>query len=286
MISRSALAIRHIHFEDLGLFAGPLKEAGYAIRYVDAGLDDLTSLAPLDDDLLVLLGGPIGAYDESRYPFVTDEIELLQQRLAADRPTLGICLGAQLIARALGAGVRPMGRKEIGWSPLTLSTEGMGGPLRHLTGRSVLHWHGDTFSIPAGCDRLGSTETCRNQAFARGRNVLALQFHAEADLMESWLIGHACELEMALIDPATLRSDSATCRPLLREAAWNMMHDWLASLSYAAPPLEPRTAAERASPCLRLSSRTTSAATPPPDAGRTRGQPCRRTAADCRFCKV
>ena len=234
MNPRSAWAIRHVHFEDLGLFSAPIEEAGYAIRYLDAGRDDLGSFDPPGEDILILLGGPISAYDEARYPFITDEIALLRRRLDRDQPTLGICLGAQLIARALGAEVRPMGHKEIGWAPLALSAAGKAGPLRHLDGLSVLHWHGDTFSLPAGCDLLGSTEACAHQGFARGDTILALQFHAEVDAIEPWLIGHACELGMAAVDPATLRADALAFRPALEQAAQATMREWLAGGPKAA----------------------------------------------------
>ena len=96
-------AIRHVHFEDLGTLAPALAGAGAAIRYREAGQDDLAAVDPLAADLLVVLGGPIGAGDDALYPFLADELRILEARLAAGRPTLGVCLGAQLMARALGA---------------------------------------------------------------------------------------------------------------------------------------------------------------------------------------
>src|SRR5262245_55683090 len=113
---KSALAIRHVHFEDLGAFAGAFSRAGYQIRYHDAGVDDLSLVDPLLSDVVVVLGAPIGANDEDRYPFLTDELRIIARRLEAQRPTLGICLGAQLMARALGASVYSGAAKEIGWS--------------------------------------------------------------------------------------------------------------------------------------------------------------------------
>src|ERR1043165_4383966 len=101
---RRAVAIRHVHFEDLGVFHATLEEAGYEVVILDAGVDDL-NLDPIGPDLLIVLGGPIGAYEENLYPFLKDELRSLERRLAAGEPTLGICLGAQLMAKALGAKV-------------------------------------------------------------------------------------------------------------------------------------------------------------------------------------
>src|SRR5262245_23163741 len=120
-MTHSAAVIRHVAFEDLGSAAGVLERNGYRPAYLEAGLDPLDVAVTRDADLLIVLGGPIGAYEEHLYPFLKDELALLEHRLAADRPTLGICLGAQLMARALGARVYAGGKKEIGFSPLTLS---------------------------------------------------------------------------------------------------------------------------------------------------------------------
>jgi GMP synthase (glutamine-hydrolysing) len=226
---KQAAAIRHVPFEDLGTFEPALREAGYDVGYVEAGLDNLGAAGLDEADLLVVLGGPIGAYEEAGYPFLIDELALLDRRLKADRPTLGICLGAQLIARALGSRVYPTGIKEIGWSPLELSAAGRSGVLQHLDGFDVLHWHGDTFDLPAGCELLASTAVCRNQAFARGPSLLALQFHPEVDerSIERWLIGHACELAGAGIDPAALRARTREAAPALRPAGDALIAEWL-----------------------------------------------------------
>lgn len=228
---KTALAIRHVHFEDLGAFGPELEAAGFSVQYRDAGVDDLRALP--DADLLVVLGGPIGAYEDDRYPFLTEEITLLEKRLAASRPTLGICLGAQLMARALGARVYPGPAKEIGWGALTLTEAGAVGPLRHLGDAPVLHWHGDTFDLPEGAVRLASTPLCANQAFARGVSALAFQFHPEADGagFERWLIGHAAEIAQAKLSPSTLRADT---QRLAAEAGMRgrcCLRDWLDALA-------------------------------------------------------
>lgn len=224
--------IRHVEFEDLGSFAAPLIQAGYSINYLDAAACDLRSVDPLGAGILVILGGPIAAYDHASYPVVHHEIELLRVRLAADLPTLGVCLGAQLMAAALGSRVYPGERKEIGWETISLTSAGRAGILRALEGTPVLHWHGDTFDLPEDCDLLASTPACRQQAFARGPNVLGVQFHAEpiAARFERWLIGHACELAAAKIDIDTLRADAALFGPALESASRGMLEAWLKSL--------------------------------------------------------
>ncbi len=235
MTLKTVQAIRHIGFEDLGSFTDPLRKAGYDIEYVDVAERDPATLDPLGADLLVVLGGPIGVYDHDAYPVITDEIRLLRARLAAERPTLGICLGAQLMAAALGARVYPGPAKEIGWSALDLSeTQAPApNPLAVLRGVAVLHWHGDTFDLPEGGTRLASTPICANQAFSWGPNVLGLQFHPEVlgARFEHWLLGHASELAAAGIDPARLRHDAGRHAGGLETAGTAMLTGWLSHLT-------------------------------------------------------
>ncbi len=210
---KTVLAIRHVAFEDLDHFAPLLTERGYAIRYCEAGYDDLTALDPSSDDLLVVLGGPIGVYEDEAYPFIHDELRLLRARLQAGRPTLGICLGCQMIAQALGARVYPGGRKEIGWKPLILTEAGRQSPLAAFADLApVLHWHGDTFDLPEGATLLASSDLYPHQAFSWGSCALALQFHIETTArgLERWFIGHAGEIaQTAGLSVSALRADSA-----------------------------------------------------------------------------
>ncbi|MEJ5022933.1 glutamine amidotransferase [Ochrobactrum vermis] len=231
---KTAVAIRHLDFEDLGTFEAVLTAAGYRIHYYDLGVNELWTLDPLLPSLLVILGGPVGVYEGDSYPFLEDEQRILESRLASNMPTLGICLGAQQIAATLGAKVAPSGVKEIGFSELTLTQAGRDGPLRHLEGVSVLHWHGDAFEIPEGAENLASTALCATQGFALGRNVLGLQFHPEVNAcagIERWLVGHAVELAAAGIDPGTLRKDAERLGPALRDAARKMLAEWLQGLN-------------------------------------------------------
>ncbi|NHN79144.1 glutamine amidotransferase [Azotobacter chroococcum] len=234
---KTAIAIRHVAFEDLGVFAPVLEELGYQIRYVDPGILDAGELAALDveaAELLVVLGAPIGAGDETTYPFLLAELELIGRRLRSGKPLLGICLGAQLIARVLGAKVAPMGVKEIGFGALQLTTEGAAGCLGALgDGGTVLHWHGDMFELPPGATLLARTGICPNQAFSLGKAVLGLQFHLEADpaRIEQWLIGHAAELSASGIDPVTIRRQAKDVGEELRQRGQQVLRDWLAGLA-------------------------------------------------------
>lgn len=231
---KTAVAIRHIHFEDLGTFEAVLTAAGYRIHYYDLGVHDLWTLDPPLADLLVVLGGPVGVYEADAFPFLSEERQILEARLEAGRPTLGICLGAQQIAATLGAKVAPSGIKEIGFSELTLTDAGRVGPLRHLEGVSVLHWHGDAFQIPKDAENLATTALCATQGFALGRNVLGLQFHPEVDAcagIERWLVGHAAELASAGVDPRALREDAQRFGPALRDAARKTLTEWLQGLA-------------------------------------------------------
>jgi GMP synthase (glutamine-hydrolysing) len=224
------LAIRHVDFEHLGTFAPALAARGLTIRYADAAAGGLAGIDALAPRLLVVLGGPVGAYEEAHFPFLADELRMIERRLAADLPVLGICLGCQLIARALGARVFPGRAKEIGWSALGLTEAGKGSPLARLApcGCRVLHWHGDTFDLPDGATLLASTPLAANQAFAIGNRVLALQFHMEIVPVEieRWLVGHACELAGAGLDVGTLRRDTEEFGPPLAACAPAALNGW------------------------------------------------------------
>ena len=230
---KSVLAIRHIHFEDLGSFETAFAEAGYQVRYCDVGADEMSGINPLAPDILAVLGGPIGVYEDDRYPFIRDELRIMHERLAARRPTLGLCLGAQMMAQALGARVHPGRAKEIGWAPITLTLEARTGPLKHLDGVPVLHWHGDTFPLPDGAVRLASTAITENQAFSVGRHALALQFHAEVEAkgFERWLIGHTLEIAFNKTPSIQeLRQDTGKWAPECAMRGRRLLRDWLAGL--------------------------------------------------------
>jgi len=233
---KKALALRHIAFEDLGQLQPLLTKRGFEVSYFEVGVDSFSEMSPLDADLVIVLGGPISVLNA--YPYLRAEIAWLRARLLDDMPTLGICLGAQLMAAALHAKVYP-GRhgKEIGWAPLQAGEHVADLPcLEQLIGSDtpVLHWHGDTFDLPTGARHLAATERYRNQAFSWGRNGLALQFHPEFDvrMVEQWLIGHAHEIAHTHdVSLATLRLDAAQYGSSFESASRAFWNGWLSSIS-------------------------------------------------------
>jgi len=224
---KNAVAIYHVAFEDAGTLEPVLDERGIGLTYLQAGRDDL--IPSLDADLVLVLGGPIGIYEIDRYPFLKEELAIVEQLVKKGTPVVGICLGAQALAAVLAARVYPGKQAELGWDTLTLTDEGMASPLGVLDGLHILNWHGDTFDLPTGATRLASTELTPNQAFSYGPNVLALQFHVELPErdMERWLIGHTLELAKHNVDLAQMRSHTARYAPPTNEASRTLFNAWL-----------------------------------------------------------
>ncbi|MEO5586390.1 MAG: glutamine amidotransferase, partial [Novosphingobium sp.] len=167
------------------------------------------------------------------HPWIKCQLRRLALRLDADRPTLGVCLGAQMIAAAMGAEVYPGPAKEVGFHPVTIHPAGLAGPLRHLADVPVLHWHGDTFALPPGVDLLASSPLYPHQAFCRGTNLLALQFHAEMGLdprFESWLEKWPEAVAAAGTDAAAVRAAHVAHGGTAVAAGQAMVADWLTAL--------------------------------------------------------
>jgi GMP synthase (glutamine-hydrolysing) len=232
---KSAVAITHVPFEDPGSLGTVLTERGFTVQSVDACTADLAAFDPLAPDLLVIMGGPIGAYETQIYPFLNPEIDLIRRRLQARRPIIGICLGSQLMAAALGAAVYPgTNGKEIGWGPISGGPDSATCPaLSELLAPAVqvLHWHGDTFDLPEGAAHLAVSAQYPNQAFALGQHALGLQFHPEVlgAALERWYVGHACELGTARVDVVRLRAASALHAQPLAAASRRFWSRWLES---------------------------------------------------------
>jgi GMP synthase (glutamine-hydrolysing) len=221
MTQPTCLIFRHLEFEDLGAFAAPLTAAGFVVETV-APYDGLGSHDPRAADLLIVLGGPIGVYEADRYPWTVGETRFIADRLAAGLPMFGICLGAQFMAQAAGARVYPGEIKEIGFAPIALTAAGHASPLAPFAQEPVtLHWHGDTFALPAGATLLAGSAAYAHQAFRLAPGQIATQFHPEAGGpgFERWLVGHTLELSAAGVDVAALRAEAARRGPDLKAKA-------------------------------------------------------------------
>jgi len=186
---------QHVPFEGLGSIEPWLKKSGFEITstrfYESAKLPDLKTI-----DLLVVMGGPMSVNDEDRFPWLIAEKQFIWDAIAKSKPVLGICLGAQLIANALGAGVYPNKVKEIGWFPIQ-GIESNDQPIFEFPESiNVFHWHGETFDLPLDAIRLAKSDVCENQAFQFGKSVMALQFHLETTPASAQALVTNCQDEL------------------------------------------------------------------------------------------
>lgn len=185
--------LSHVPFEQLGTMDAWFRERDMTISRSLLFQGD--TLPAADDlDVLVVMGGPMGADDEDKFSWMAAEKTLIKECIAAGKKVLGVCLGAQLIARVLGAEVTANEHKEVGWFPVYPTTAGKQDSIGKIFApqAEVLHWHGDTFAIPAGAVHLLESQGCANQAFRYGDNVLALQFHLELEADNATALCNAC----------------------------------------------------------------------------------------------
>ena len=173
--------LQHVPFEGLGFIQNWINTNRYELTYTRFFEDYV--LPSLDDfDFLIVMGGPMGVYDEDQYSWLNIEKEFIKQSIQENKKVLGICLGAQLIAASLGSKVYPNKQKEIGWFPIKKFENSINSNLffdQSGTSLTVFHWHGDTFDLPLGSQLLASSEACVNQAFVYNERVVGLQFHLE-----------------------------------------------------------------------------------------------------------
>jgi GMP synthase (glutamine-hydrolysing) len=184
-----ACVVQHIRCEPSGIFADLLRARGIGID--TAEIDEGDELPDWQDvDLVVAMGGPMGAYDEVDHPWLAGEKQWIAEAVRAGKPYLGVCLGAQLLAASLGAKVRTGPVPEVGVLPVRLTAEGHADPVFSALGESfpALQWHGDTFDVPAGGVLLGSSAVYQNQAFRFGEVAYAVQFHVEVTdhMLNQW----------------------------------------------------------------------------------------------------
>ena len=228
------MIVRHVPREGAAGFLAPIEAAGFAIERIDVADPAFEAVDLCAPDLLIMMGGPMGVYEVDIHPWIPLQIQKLAARLESDRPTLGVCLGSQMIAAALGAAVYQGPGFELGFAPLEVLDSGLRSPLRHLNGVRVLHWHSDTFDLPDNVELLASTRHYPHQAFRRGPNILALQCHAEMGedpRFEDWLTHFWSDLDTATQCPHALRRDHDAYGPAAVTAGRAMIGEWLADLS-------------------------------------------------------
>lgn len=203
--------LQHVAWEGPGLIESIARSRGLS---VDTHRVDLTPALPNAEDIsgLIIMGGPMGAYETEKYPFLVQECALISEMVTRDRPVLGVCLGAQLLAKSLGARVYPGSASEIGFGSVQLTPAASADPVFAASGTDVpvFHWHGDTFDLPVGATLLASSPIYAQQAFRFGQCVYALQFHFEVNL-ETW---SAWEPHL----PSALRASAAELRERVEEA--------------------------------------------------------------------
>jgi GMP synthase (glutamine-hydrolysing) len=183
------LVIMHVESEGSGTLGTFFHSMNADVRTARLYAGDVLPPSPDDIDAVISMGGPMNVYEEDKYPFLRDETAFLAAAINADKPVIGICLGAQMIAKALGAQVTKSPVKEVGWGKVTLSEDGRRDALFHGLPEAldVLQWHEDMFHIPEGGKLLAYSDDCPHQAF-RYRNALGLQFHLEvtAEILLEW----------------------------------------------------------------------------------------------------
>jgi GMP synthase (glutamine-hydrolysing) len=234
-MSRLALVLRHLDIAHLGNLEPVLLSRGYEVEYVDVAEVDVSAVDPASADLVVVLGGDMGVYESEEFPYLRREVDLLAARLGSARPTLGICLGAQLMAEALGGSVTKGPTVEIGFREVVVTDAGRVSPVRHVAGVPMMEWHGDTFELPVGALRLAGSDAYENEAWSIGDTVFAVQFHPEltGSMYEEWIVSGLEELDELEVSADDLRAEALQHGAAMEAASIAMFGEWLDRLPAA-----------------------------------------------------
>jgi GMP synthase-like glutamine amidotransferase len=221
--------LQHVQFEGLGYIRPWLVSEGYDISSTQ--LFESTSFPSLDGlDLIVVMGGPMSVNDEDGYPWLSKEKEFIRNAIDSGIPVLGICLGAQLIASAMGANVYPILEKEIGWFPVRGTPHNSKSLFSFPSTINAFHWHGETFELPRGGMRLASSEGCLTQAFQIGTNAIGLQFHLETTPESAQAIVSNCRDELVPSRYVQTEAEILSASPDTYAAINSLMSDVLTFL--------------------------------------------------------
>lgn len=216
--------------ETLGTIAGALDAVGVSPKYVRAFEGEPVPGNMGDAAGLIVMGGPMGVYEHGRYPFLRDEMRLIELALRAEKPVLGVCLGSQLIASVLGAAVTKGRKKEIGWHAVALAEPAAADPLWAGAARSFVayHWHGDVFDLPGGTTPLASSEATACQAFRYGGSAYGILFHMEVttEIVEGMVSAFADELAEEGMDARAILDGAARYLPSLQGIGERVFRGW------------------------------------------------------------
>jgi len=225
------LCLKHIAFEGPGAIALWAQSRGHEL-VIESVFQNNPLPSPETFDALVVMGGPMNIYEDAIYPWLTKEKAYIRSAIAADKYVIGVCLGAQLIAHALGGKVTTGEHKEIGWFPIKLSAD-CPATLPLPDELRVLHWHGDTFEIPQGAHAIAQSEACANQGFLYRDRVLALQCHLEMTPQSLALLIAACSNELAdapyIQDAATMQAEPEATYEHMQGVLFEMLDALVAS---------------------------------------------------------
>jgi GMP synthase-like glutamine amidotransferase len=228
------LIIQHSAAEPLGTIGSALATADVGTKTVRTDRGESVPVTADSIDGLVIMGGPMGVYDAPLFPFLTQELRLLDDALKRELPVLGICLGSQLLAAALGSRVFPSGVKEIGWYPVELAGAAAADRLFAGVPRTfdAFHWHGDTFDLPRGAVRLGSSQKTVEQGFRHGEKAWGLQFHLEVtrEVISAMVEGADTELASAGVRSAEVLAGVERHGSALEHLASTVFSRWAAML--------------------------------------------------------
>ena len=226
--------LQHHDCENLGTIAQALQNAGVSARYTRSFEGQPVPKQMGDATGLIIMGGPQSVYEQDKFPYLRDELHLIEDALQQAKPVLGVCLGSQLLASALGASVYPARQKEIGWNRVTLADFATTDPLFAAVPKSFtpLHWHGDIFNLPRGATLLASSALTAHQAFRYGRNAYGLLFHLEVTLSQihRMVETFSGELQAAGLNGSAINLNAHTHLATLRKISDSVFAKWVALL--------------------------------------------------------